>query len=481
MKKFIGSILVVSIMACSLAACSTDKQKLNAENLPVLTWLVPGDKQADLPLVLDEANKIIGSKIGAKIDLQFIDIGGFTERMNMNLASGSGFDMCFTGYVNPYYLAAKKGGYCELDEFLEKTPALKKAVPDYAWKGAKVDGKIYAVPNVQIMANSVSLIIQKKYADKYNLDIDSIKRAEDIEPFLEKIKNGEPSLYPFDTSWGVATFDSFSKDDKALLKYTVALKQADGSYKVEPMLKHDRYVQYINLLRTWYEKGYIRKDIASIMDDSQERTAGKYAVMVGTYKPGLAAEYLTRTGQEHVVIPVSEPVLGDGNATMTAISKKTKKPLEAIKLIELMNTDKTLYNLISFGIEGKHYSKIAENRIENVSSDKSGYIPNASWKFGNQFNAYLLPGQEDDVWKKTQQLNDRSYKNDLLGFVVNTDEIKNEISQCETVAKIYKVINNGSDTPKTYLDNYIKKMDEAGIEKICETIERQIKEFLLNK
>ena len=79
-----------------------------------------------------------------------------------------------------------------LNEMLEARPALKESIPEYLWTAATVGGDIYAVPNVQMEFTQTSLCVLKSLADKYNLDTESIKKVEDIEPFLEQVKQGEP-------------------------------------------------------------------------------------------------------------------------------------------------------------------------------------------------------------------------------------------------------------------------------------------------
>jgi ABC-type glycerol-3-phosphate transport system substrate-binding protein len=53
------------------------------------------------------------------------------------------FDITFTGYVNQYLAAVKRGGHMDITALIdEHTPALKSALPEYAWEAARVDGKI---------------------------------------------------------------------------------------------------------------------------------------------------------------------------------------------------------------------------------------------------------------------------------------------------------------------------------------------------
>lgn len=71
-----------------LSVCTACGNANKGDGTITLTWYVPGDKQTDTALVMEELNKITMEKIGCKIDLQFIDNGSFQERMNMNMASG---------------------------------------------------------------------------------------------------------------------------------------------------------------------------------------------------------------------------------------------------------------------------------------------------------------------------------------------------------------------------------------------------------
>ena len=55
---------------------------------------------------------------------------------------------------------------------------------------------------------------------------------------------------------------------------------------------------------------------------------------------------------------------------MIGIGKNSKNPEKALKFIELINTNEELYNLICFGIEGKHYYLDENKQVEYI--DNSG-------------------------------------------------------------------------------------------------------------
>lgn len=121
------------------------------------------------------------------------------------------------------------------------------------------------------------------------------------------------------------------------------------------------------------------------------------------------------------VQPMGLPVLSTGSitATVTAVSRTSENPERAMMLVNLVNTDKELYNLLVFGEEGKHYTKESDTRIK-VTSGYSGL----AWAIGCQFNAYLVEGQADDVWEETQRLNGEAQMSHLLGFYFDDTKVK---------------------------------------------------------
>ncbi len=475
MKRVIAGIAAAVLMCGMLGGCGGEK----SEEIPTLTWYVHGDAQTDVASVMEEVNKITVPEIGAKVDLKFIDQAAFNEKMTMMMAANTEFDICFTGYVNKYKSAVDKGGLLALDEYLEKMPELKNAVPEYLWNAAKYSGHIYAVPNEQIVAYAPHMYTFKDLADKYGLDELNIESLEDAEPYLEKIKQNEPDYYPFRSIYGIGNFNvSNSKHYvESLTSPVYAYYTPDG--KVEKIVSktHDEDFKHAAYkLYDWFRKGYIRPDNASVTDDTQDQNMGRYAVWVEKYKPGILDEMRIKYGKEVVSRPIAKPILySTPPDAMTGVSRTSKNPEKALKLIRLVNTDKKLYNLICFGIEGKHYNLDSDGRVVYV--DNSGYAPKACWKFGNQFNALLLPGQPEDVWEQTRKMNEEAFKSPLAGFSIDTVPIRNDISAYTTVDAEYGIISKGAENPDKYYDEMVNRLDSVGAKKIEEEVLRQYDEW----
>ena len=140
-----------------------------------------------------------------------------------------------------------------------------------------------------------------------------------------------------------------------------------------------------------------------------------------------------------------------------------------------MNTNVEAYNLLCYGIEGKHYTKVDDNHIR--LDKNSGYYFNAAWKFGNQFNAYLLEGQDDNVWEETKKLNDEAEKSKIIGFVFDTSNVQTELSQMATVVGEYANYDNGSVNWRDTFDEYKTRMMNAGAENVLKEVQRQLDEY----
>lgn len=483
MKKLnkIIALLLGTSMLFGISACN--KKESDTAGVKTLTWLVPGDTPEDLPMVLEKVNEITVEKIGAKVDLQFIDAGAYKEKLNTYMATSKKYDLAVAGYCNPLNNAADKGGIMALDELLETVPELKESLPDFVWDLAKHNGKIYAVPNYQVLPAAYGVNFFKEYLDDIgDFNPYSVHTLDDCEPYFEKAKayfeeKGMQNAYalsPLRTKLMPLTLD-YCKDYSAY--GDVLFKQNEnGEWKGQIMWEVPEYRQAVEKIREWYEKGYIRPDIVS----SEGDTHGKAAVTMAVWKPGIEEIYATQ-GNDLYCQPIQTPVI-DESKVFTVIGKDCKDPELAIKLISLVNTDKELYNLITLGIEGVHYEKTGENTFKYIGDSKTNkYFVNAGWKFGNQFNEYVVDGSDEDVWEQTKAYNESAKISPFAGFSAETKPIRTELSQIETVASKYAFAYVGAQNPADYYDTFISEIKAAGSDKVVAEYERQIAEFLANK
>lgn len=482
MKKVLALLLALTLVAACFVGC--DKKEASGD-IPTLIWYVPGDSQDDIDAVMEAANKIVEKEIGARIDMKFISTGDFDEKMRLKMASGDKFDLCFTGYINAYTKAAQMGGLEPLDELLKLTPDLVAATPQFFWDAAEIDGKIYAVPNQQIVAAQKALFIHKDLVEKYNVDVDAIKEYKDLEPFFEQIKKNEPDMWAWRNRNG---YFKIGADTEEIISIGIGIEKGDKeNVKVIFTDELQPMIDGINLRYEWYKKGYMHPDVVSLGTDETNYLAGRYATDIQTYKPGVETNIKSVLKKDVVACKnIHEPYIsmGGGTSTMIGIGKNSQHKEKAMKFIELINTNKELYNIICFGIEGKHYDLTEDGFVK--TKEGSGYAPEADWKFGNQFNALVREGASKDVWEQTKAMNqeaiDKGNVSPLLGFTIDKTNIEAELSSLTSIRKQYatsyfigvKPVDDG------YWE-YIDMMYDAGLEKVLKEVQNQVDDFLEEK
>lgn len=465
--KIICGVLAIAnvITLCGCGKKDTAETKTDGNTVK---WVTCYSKPKDHNKVMEEVNKLLSQKLGATLDLNVIDSGAYAEKMNLMISSNENFDICFTSnWNNPYVSNVKKKAYLKLDDLLEKTPDLKNSIPDYAWDSAKTNGGIYAVPNYQVMFQRIDALIQPDLVKKYNIDFSKVKKLEDLEPILETIKTNEPKMIPFSPSWTTAQFNYEYMEGQVYADKT-------GNGKFVPIYEIQEYRDYLDLVHSWYKKGYIASDIIT---DSGSTPANMKAVCLGTYKPGTEESEIASNGFAYVRAPLTTTYISATTAqsTLNAVSANSKHPELALKVLEAFNTDKNLYNTLCFGIEGTHYEKIGDNQVKRLGDN---YTFNSGWLFGNQFNAYLTDNQATDVWDQTIAMNDEAQKSPYMGFSFDIENVKNEIASVSAVQSEYEnFLNYGVEDPAVHWDEYVKKLKNAGIEKIAEEMTKQYNEW----
>ncbi len=474
-KRLLATVLAVVLML-SLAGCGGEKTEETGETK--LLWYVLGSKQRDMETVMTEFNKRVKEKLGFTVDIQVIDMGVYAEKMNMIISSGEEYDLCFTsGWSNDFLKNAKNGAFYALDDLLAEEQDFYNSIPEYTWNSARVNGKVMAVPNYQSYTYYEAAAIPKRLVEKYNVDVEAVDELQDLEPYFEQIKKNEPNLYPLNPiGFNLQTWIYFGTGAPA-----VGVIDADADGKVYSIYETDEYEQKLALVRDYYKKGYIRPDVVSAASEEQTNTIkyGCWRVQAGA---GTAANLKDKYGEEIVEIPLlKEPVLSNNGAraTMTAVSRTSKHPKEALQLVKLLNEDKDLYNLIYFGIEGKHYEKIDDETVRIIPD--GGYATTNGFAFGSQFNSYYIEGQEKGLWQQADELNRRAKVMFLDGFELNTDNIKTEIANLSAVEKEFDYLVYGAEDYEKLHKEFVEKLKSAGLEKVMAEVQKQIDEFIANK
>jgi putative aldouronate transport system substrate-binding protein len=373
-----------------------------------------------------------------------------------------------------------------LDDLLPKhAPKLWASMPPATWNAARVNGKIYGAINQQIFVKPWGVYVRKDLADKYKLDLNAISKFEDLEPFFKAVKEGEQGVTPLfsdDAGAGSVFRPEYFGIDPVLEAAGVGVKADDKTLKPTNFYDTAEFKQGTDLARKWYQAGYYTKDPLPPSDAIAAFKAGKYAAILHISKPGGEVEYKTRYGYDFVHKGFTKPLLTTGSttATLNGVSRTSANPERAVMFLELLNTDKQIYNLITKGIEGKHYAFTDKDKgvigfPAGVDAKTTGYNPSTDWMFGNQFNAFYGDPAQVGSWDATYKLNQEATPSVALGFAVNSEKVKTEVAQVSALVKQYSLpLMRGQADPAVLLPEFQNKPKQAGMDKLLEEIQQQL-------
>lgn len=450
MKKVLSVFLGLSV-AVSLTAGLTGCAKKTETEENVLTWYMFGEKKEDHDKVMEKANEIIEKEIGMKLDMQYIDTASYAEKMKLKMASSEPYDLAFTGYINDYQVAADMGGLYDITELIKKT-GLDEVIPQYYLDSATIKGKIYGIPNIQVTSNPVVLEVLKGVAEECGIvetlaEIEALSGKDATMEDLQKVaglfdemfatvKEKRPDLITFNpnNNW-------FSTAIYETLIAGTGIRRDGTSTEIVAIHETEEWKLGAQKKNEWFENGYIRSDISSkgdALSGAEERKV--VAFNHTTWKPGQEAFLEKNYGDTPIYAKNHAPYMGRTNAiaTMISVGAHSENPEKAVEFIKLINTNKELYNLICWGIEGEHYTVNEEGLASEIPESGYNGIFSGAWKYGNQFNALIQEGQPKDVWEQTEKMNDESDKSPLLGFIPDTSKISAEIASIANVEATYK-------------------------------------------
>lgn len=499
-RKMVGSgLAIVLASGMVLAGCGAKKEggasdsktpsvTKSAKDLSPyeVTMAFYGNDQKDLQAVQDEMNKILKEKINATVKLMPIGISAWQQQTNLMLAGNEKLDLMFTSAGFNYGTQVAKGQLIPLDDLVEKYGSgIKKALEPYQLSAAKINGKSYAIPAVKDMANDYGILMRKDLIDKYKIDLSKIKTINDLDAVFQTIKDNEPNMVPLVAKnpgtgpfyAGYITYDGLSGGVGVLPDY-------DNNMKVVNWYETPQYADQLNVLRKWYQAGYLLKDASTSKTDGRELVkSGKAFAYFSNLKPGSEIEASRKSGKEMTVVRLTPAYATTDNITsmMWSIPKNSKDPDRAMMVLNLLYSDKQLYNTLAWGIEGKNYVKKSENVIDypaGVDITNNGYNFNTPYMFGNQFLSYNWPMEDPDIWKKMDQFNKGAKKSKALGFIFDVEKVKTEMAAVNNVLTEYVAgLETGTLDPAENLPKFIAKLKSAGADKIISEKQKQLDEW----
>lgn len=468
-----------------------------SEHVDLRMYLI-GDRTPDFDEVYGKINEILEEKLNCSITVDFLSWGEMDTKYSLLFSSQEDFDLIFTGSWAQYGQVAARGGFAELTEDFIQTyaPDIWSVVPEVAWDQAKIDGKIYMVPNYQNEFKQDVMAVRGDLMEEYG--ISQITNWDELMNFYKACADngiyasqGGP-WYQYFQYQGYSTTSGAPNGGALVLYNAQDASDLDFCY----VLDWDGFSDYCQQMKELADAGCWSPDV---LNDSAERQDGflngRTAGMI--WNMGSCLGFAKQANSENagwnatVVDPISnqpkavQPYINNGVAINAASNHKER----AMMVLNEFYTNPEVFDLAMLGIEGKHWEAVGDDQYKIIDESGYGADSNCNW------------GWTNDNIKRKEYIEDRTPLDDTYdalmekwesniraphvydGFSFNSDAVSTQFAAVEAALGTYlDPLLNGlvTDVDKS-IEDLRSALEAAGIRDIIDEMNSQAAAYVAEK
>lgn len=531
MKRTISLILAL-LMLCSMTVAAVAEEMMpgyytppvmNDGQYPIaqegvkLTFWQPISGQATKYIQSHDENlSYVVAQNDTGVDIEFIHpiAGSEQEAFNLLLNSGNLPDMIQIsddGWYNGGLQAMYDDGIIvDLTPYLDEyAPQYKEVIEydDLGYAQTHLDGKVLGFYKITY-ADKIPYIrfnTNKEWLAEYGQP--EPKTTAEYEAYFDWILENKPGVTP--VYFGLTYDQSMNLTMGAFdMLYNWYLDREDGR-TVKYWANSESYKDWLELMRSWYEKGYFSRDFVSLTGTETQSMfdAGKLAVIADSVDatesrvidefPITNFPYMRPTEDYVLGSNLASNPVGDGGDYITVITTACENVEAAV---QFMNYGYTFEGSLpyNFGVEGEAWNWNEENMPEftELCTNNPDGMTNIDvcWVLHAHFaTRYTYPddltiptaGDVDSMAIRTLWADDTNEQNFLQmpPYTLTTDE-SSEYSdlmiQVETFAqeKMYQFIT-GAESLDNF-DAYVAEVNEMGLTRATEIVQAASDRFFAN-
>ena len=436
-----------------------------------------GDKQVQDAVNNLDAMKAINTTV--KFDM-LADGDKFNDKISLVLSSDEPCDIVVADLNSNYIDHAKSGAYADITDLIEnKYTKLRDALLPEHWQLAKVDGKIYGVSTYKEMCTDWGFYISHKFVEEKNINLEN-RTLSNIDDILQALKDDGRATFML-TFAQLYFFTSITQAENYIsLQGSNAVVSFDDPKKVVCFYETDDFKNEIKQARERYQKGLIAQDIATVENyKAQLADETKYGLQITNHAPLAELALSASKGFDVDYLALSKMTMVDNAGWINGVSAKSKNIDRAVQFMEVWNTDPTVKNTITYGVEGVNFD-LTDGQVDySKYPDHSEFWRGDSSRLGNQMISYTMLGEPKDKWETYQEYNKTARKVPTSGFFFDKTNVTNETTAISAVAKEYHtLLCSGTDEnyEATY-EKFIAALKTAGIQKIIDEAQKQLDAF----
>lgn len=494
MKRYIAVLIL--LMNLFLYGCG-DSEKLKPhgplEDEVTLKFYFGGDKMSATDEVWNEVSEYVKKKgLNVRFEIHFIPYSEFTKKMLAMSAAGDTWDMNYDAEWLSYYSMVSRGSYLALNELLPKhAPHLYIKYKDQGiLHAAMANGEqIVSLPWTMTMNMRPFAQWRSDLAKKAGINPapDSIRTIEDLDAFLHQLKQAYPNekitrsiplnIFQLKHEWVDIRFHNFGYylDEPAI---TIRALEQQPFYK-----------EAVALAKNWFDQGILYND--AILDKEDGAVAWRNGSLLYTSQSHewvYAEQGFSNPSfqQEHSLLYPDKKFLNRTSlANVIAINRNSKHPDRVLRFLDMLETDRELYDLVLYGINGKTYVLDGDKAVypQGMQTTTSNYMEwGGQWAFWKPQFMRPTSTYDQDFWVREAEFASlpNNMNSQIDGLFFSSKNIEHEIVLRDQINAKYGAQLDFGITPNVdqSVEAYVKLQQQSGLQKIIDDVQRQVDEYI---
>ena len=500
MKKIIAMLLAVMMVVGMFAACGNDTPATTGapaettapagdpaettapvaddgdKEIPTLIWYqVGGGQPANYDSWKVKMDAYLEEKIGVHLDVRVGSWGDWGNLRSVTVQTNEPYDLMFTD-MSTYTSDVSMGAFADITDLMAEVPGLTDLIPQDFLNACMIGGKLYGIPCYKDSSMTNFFVWTKADVDAYFPEYAEAHTLAEIDAGLRAVVAGTGTTGLLLNQDGLSCVTGNKYDACTLGNIGIGISYNGGTEFVSVYEQPDVLAD-LALLQSWMADGVINSEAAVTAE-----ATGLCAMGVAQGWPSASKGWGESRGTEVVVSQFENTVVSNDTVmgSITCISNSSEHKLEALKLLELVNTDSWVRDMLWYGEEGYNWEYVEENGVKKVQKLEvtDGGWTMAAYTQGTFFVATPEVGSEG--FGEVQVQNENAVASPAMGFIPNTTEIADEISAVQAIFEEYKSLIMTGTGGQDQIDAMLAAMRDAGFDTILTEVNAQFNAWKAN-